>query len=144
MALGSGCAGAAVVLGGDLLGDRLAPLPFAACLTGGAAVALAIVPALAGFDGSGGADGWLLTAGIAIVPGVLGVAAMLGGVARIGPSLASVLLTLEPPVAVVIAWVTLGDRLTAGELAGGVLTLIAVLLTRRISEANEGELEIPR
>lgn len=143
MALGSGCAWAAVMIGADMLGNRLAPLPFVTWLTVGAAASLTITGTLVGFGGSGESQAWLLVVALAIVPGVFATSAIVSGVAAIGPALASILLTLEPPVAVAIAWVALGETLTPGELVGAALTLSGVLLARRATDAREAPPDIP-
>jgi drug/metabolite transporter (DMT)-like permease len=41
-----------------------------------------------------------------------------------------IITTLEPVVAATIAWIYLGDRLTAFQIVGGVLVLIAILMLR--------------
>jgi drug/metabolite transporter (DMT)-like permease len=63
--------------------------------------------------------------------GALPKAWILGGVRRIGSTRAAVALLTEPVVAVVVASIALGQRLTAAELAGGALILAAVVLVRR-------------
>jgi drug/metabolite transporter (DMT)-like permease len=47
-------------------------------------------------------------------------------VARIGASLAALLATLEPLVAVLLAWLLIDEPLEPGQLAGGALILAAV------------------
>jgi drug/metabolite transporter (DMT)-like permease len=41
-----------------------------------------------------------------------------------------IITTLEPVVAATIAWIYLGDRLTAFQIVGGLLVLIAILMLR--------------
>jgi drug/metabolite transporter (DMT)-like permease len=77
---------------------------------------------------------------------VIGTTALLAGVGLIGPSLASILLTLEPPVAVLLAWIALGERLGALQLAGGALILVATLAAHRAAAqtpAGARRLEAP-
>ena len=56
---------------------------------------------------------------------------VIGGVRLIGSTRASVALLMEPVVAVVVAAVALGQRLTPAELAGGAAILVAVILAQR-------------
>jgi drug/metabolite transporter (DMT)-like permease len=83
----------------------------------------------------------VLVLAIALVPGVIGTTAMLAGVGLIGPSLVSILLTLEPPVTVLLAWLALGERLSALQLAGGAVILAAMVLANRA--ATRPPLEVP-
>lgn len=142
LGLGSavGCAG--VVLGSDVLSDRLPPIALASLLISGAAVAFVVTLPLVGFDAAVEAPTWLLIVAIAVVPGVLGTTAMLAGVRAIGPSLASILMALEPPVAVVLAWMVFGETLNAGQIAGAVVILVAAYLARSVVQPLEAELEV--
>ncbi len=56
---------------------------------------------------------------------------VIGGVRLIGSTRASVALLMEPVVAVVVAALVLGQRLTLVELAGGATILVAVVLAQR-------------
>ena len=75
--------------------------------------------------------GWVGSIGLALVGTVVAVWAFFEGVRRIGAVDASMLSTLEPVVTVVLAWVLLGERLTALNLCGGVLILVAAVLLAR-------------
>jgi drug/metabolite transporter (DMT)-like permease len=140
LSLGSAVACAAVVVGIDVVGTRTAPLPLAVLLITGSTLALlAAVP----FTGVGmpAGDGWLLVLGLGIVPGVIGTVALLAAIGEIGPSLASILLTLEPPVTVLLAWLALDERLSALQLAGGGVILAAMVVANRA--ASRPPLEVP-
>ena len=76
-------------------------------------------------------SGWLGSIGLALIGTVVAVWAFFEGVKRIGAVDASMLSTLEPVVTVVLAWVLLGERLTALNLCGGVLILVAAVLLAR-------------
>ena len=56
----------------------------------------------------------LLIAAIALVATVLPIAAFLGGVRRLGPSRATILGTVEPPLTIGLSAVVFGERLTPG------------------------------
>ena len=142
LGLGSAVACAGVVLGSDVLSDRLPPFGLAALLITGASVAFVATLPLAGFEPSIDRPTWLLIVAIAVVPGVLGTSAMLAGVGAIGPSLASILLALEPPVAVTLAWIVFGERLNAAQIVGAALILTAAYLARSMAHRRDPELEV--
>jgi len=142
LGLGSAVACASVVLGSDVLSDRLPPLALATLMVSGAAGAFLVTLPLVGFEPSIERSTWLLIVGLAVVPGVLGTTAMLAGVGAIGPSLASILMALEPPIAVTLAWIIFGERLNPGQIAGAALILVAAYLARTMAHRREPELEV--
>jgi drug/metabolite transporter (DMT)-like permease len=74
--------------------------------------------------------GWLWLAGIVGVSTVAAIALFFAGLARIGPSRASIISTVEPLVTVALAFVVFGESLGALQLLGGALVLASVILTR--------------
>jgi len=70
--------------------------------------------------------GW--AAAIAVVSTVMPLAFLFAGLARIGPTTASIVSTIEPPVTVGLAFLVLGETLGAIQLAGGALVLAAVVM----------------
>jgi drug/metabolite transporter (DMT)-like permease len=93
-------------------------------------------------EGAGAGGGWLaspvawaalLCAGTV---GALPKVWVMGGVRLIGSTRAAVALLTEPVVAVVVAAVALGQRLTVVELAGGAAILAAVVLVQLPSRAT--------
>jgi drug/metabolite transporter (DMT)-like permease len=50
------------------------------------------------------------------------------GLARVGPTTASILATVEPVVTVLLAFLVFGETLGAVQLAGGALVLTAVVV----------------
>lgn len=91
-------------------------------------------------EGSSIAGAWLSSPvawGAILCAGTLGAALpkvwVLGGVRLIGSTRAAVAMLMEPVVAVVVAAVVLGQRLTALELVGGAAILVAVVLVQRAS-----------
>jgi drug/metabolite transporter (DMT)-like permease len=74
--------------------------------------------------------GWLLMAVIVVVATVLPVQFFLAGVLKIGPSLASIIGTVEPVFSVALAGVVLGDQVTVYQTLGGALVLFAIVLLR--------------
>jgi len=66
----------------------------------------------------------------ALVSTVAGICLFFAGLRRVGPAAASILSTLEPVVAVALAFAAFGESLGAAQLAGGALVLLAVLVVR--------------
>lgn len=75
--------------------------------------------------------GWLTILLIVLIPTLIAVVTFLAGLARIGPTNAAMLSTLEPVVTVLLAAWLLGDQLKWISLLGGGLILGAVLLLAR-------------
>lgn len=74
--------------------------------------------------------GWLLLLLIVTVSTVMPVQLFLVGTLRVGPTLASILGTMEPVFAVLFAALVLGERLGWPQAIGGGLIVLAVLLLR--------------
>lgn len=75
--------------------------------------------------------GWATMAAIVFIATILPVVTFLAGLARIGPTNAAMLSTLEPVVTVVLAAVFLHEAMPLVTLLGGALILLAVLLLAR-------------
>lgn len=73
------------------------------------------------------ATGWLGGSGVVVLGTFLGVMMFYIGVRRIGASNASLLATVEPFVAVLLAFAFLDESLSAGQLVGGAMILAAVV-----------------
>jgi drug/metabolite transporter (DMT)-like permease len=69
--------------------------------------------------------------GLAVVATVIAAAAFLAGLQRTDPGRASLISTLEPVSTAALAALILGERLGPGQLAGGALVLLAVVLVAR-------------
>ena len=118
-----------------LVGSRLTPrsgaLPASAVIMAAAAAVYAVVvvvqrPAFPSTAGS-----WAAVVAIALVSTVVAITTFFAGMARLGPTDASTLSTLEPVVTVVLAAVVLDERLSAAQLVGGLLILAAVVVLAR-------------
>lgn len=102
---------------------------------GGAAVvhtAIAVVStlvalALGGLVLGGGTRAAVLVFLLGLVATALPVTLFLVGVKRIGPAQAAIYSTLEPAITVGLAALVLGERISAGQLFGGLLIVAAVL-----------------
>jgi drug/metabolite transporter (DMT)-like permease len=72
--------------------------------------------------------GWLAISGIAVFSTLFTIMAMFMGIARIGASRAAVLSTFEPLLTVALAAWLLGEKLTGGQLVGGLLIIASVVI----------------
>jgi drug/metabolite transporter (DMT)-like permease len=72
----------------------------------------------------GTAWSWLAATGLAIFT-VIAMLTFFAGLKRVGPSVASILSTMEPVVTVALAWLILGETLEPVQLLGGALVLAA-------------------
>jgi drug/metabolite transporter (DMT)-like permease len=66
-----------------------------------------------------------------LVVGVAGYALFFEVIRRFGASRAAALQLLSPPVAAIIGWALLGEKLAWGDLLGGAITLAGLLLMFR-------------
>lgn len=83
--------------------------------------------------------GWLGTAGLAVVSTALPIAALLAGMARIGPVRASTLSTLEPATTLAVGVLLMGEPVSAVGLVGAVLILGAAVIIARARPAPKPE-----
>lgn len=125
---------------------RLPPLPLAALVMTGAALALAARALI-----TGGVDlgftlaGWFWITCIAVVSTVVAMLAFFAGLKRTGPATASILSTFEPVATAALAALVLQEFLTPTQVLGGLLVLSSVAVvqlrprpsrkTRRTTEA---------
>lgn len=71
---------------------------------------------------------WLAIGAIALFSTVIAIAAFLVGIKHIGPAQASIVSTLEPVITLCLGAMLLGESVSTGQLAGGAMVLIAVVL----------------
>lgn len=119
-----------IVIGARELGrtDALATTTIV-CLSAAATLWLSAFATGPRFPGA--AWGWAAIAAIAVVSTVVSILAFFAGLKRVGPAVASIVSTLEPVVTVTLAWLVLGESLTALQLAGGTLVLACAALLAR-------------
>jgi drug/metabolite transporter (DMT)-like permease len=115
--------------GGDRTGGGIPPIALSSLVCTGAACTFAVVSAAQGgprldFTPSG----WLWLTAIAVVSTVAAILTFFAGLARVGPSAASILSTLEPVVTVLLAATIFGESLNSTQLLGGAVVLTAVLV----------------
>jgi len=117
------------ILAGERVMSHVPAVGASAVIMLGAAVSFCVLALLQGelaFPSSGG--GWAVVVGLALIPTMIAISLFLAGLPRIGAARSALLSTWEPVVTVLLAVALLGDRLSAVQLAGGVLILAAAVL----------------
>lgn len=138
--MGSACSYAGYLLISASIVTRLTPLRLSALLSVGVAAAVSAFGASSGqLDLHFALQGWLSVVGLATIATVIPLVALLAGVSRIGASSASIVSMLEPLVAVALAALVFGERLTIVQAAGAALTLGAVLWLQRVQARTSTE-----
>ncbi len=128
MALASATAYAAYIMLSDRLLRDADPMALGAYLTAGAATSFVVAGGMLGTLGAvGGAAGFGCLVGAALVGSVFAVTAFLKGVSLVGPSTASLLVTIEVPATIALAAVVLGQSLTPVQLVGAGLVVLAIV-----------------
>ncbi len=145
LALGAAIVYTAYILVGDRATGDVPPLALTALVCIGAFSTFLVAGLFRGGVGlllggvgpfRGGAEfdfapkGWLWLGALAIVSTVAAILLFFAGMARVGPSVASILSILEPVVTVVAAAVVFGEQLTPTQWFGGALVLSAVLIVQ--------------
>ena len=128
LALGAAIAYAAYVLVSDRLLGTTEPLVLATMLCAGAAVAFALGGAASGSLETPDVSTLVVIVAIALAATVLPIGAFLGGVHRIGPSRATILGTVEPPLTIALSALIFGERLGPLQLLGAALVLSGVVI----------------
>jgi drug/metabolite transporter (DMT)-like permease len=129
MGVGAALTYSAYILVSDHVTVDVPALPLSALVTTGAAVTFGLAGAATGSLDTGFAGaGWGWLAAIALVSTVTPVLLFFAGMRRVGPSMAAILSTLEPPTTILLAFAAFGESPTAVQLSGGALVLAAVLM----------------
>ena len=135
MALGSAAAYAVYILLSDRLLRDADPMALAATLTAGATTSFFVAGGVLGSLGAvGGPTGLVCLVVAALVGSVFAVTSFLKGVRLVGPSTASLLVTVEVPVTIVLAALVLKQHLTPTQLVGAgfvVAAIVGMQLRRR-------------
>jgi len=116
-----------ILTGGVLLRGVPALYASAVITTVGGACFLLFAAATSQLHGLDG-DGWGIVAGMAIVATLIAATLFLAGLARVGPTRASIVSTLEPATTALLAALVLGEELGALRLVGGAVVLAAAVL----------------
>ncbi len=128
LALAAAVSYALYVLVSDRMLGTTEPLVLATMLCAGAAVAFTAGGAATGSLEAARPTTLLVVGAIALVATVLPIAAFLGGVKRIGPSRATILGTIEPPVTIALSALVFGERLGGVQLLGAGLVVSGVVI----------------
>jgi drug/metabolite transporter (DMT)-like permease len=137
MGVGAALTYTAYILVADTVIQDAPPIAFSAVIAAGAFFTFSVISLVSGrlnLDFEPAGWGWL--ACIAVVSTIVAVLAFFAGLRRVGPSNASIISTVEPPVTVLLAFVVFGERLGAVQLLGGVLVLSAVVVLQAGSSAE--------
>jgi drug/metabolite transporter (DMT)-like permease len=119
------------ILVGDRVTADIAPLALSTFVCLGATATFGLFALLTGGVHVGFAPvGWWWLVALALVSTVGAILLFFAGLAVVGPSVAAILSIVEPVVTVALAVAVFGEALTAGQLAGGLLVLTAVLITQ--------------
>jgi drug/metabolite transporter (DMT)-like permease len=125
----------AYILVSEGIARRVAPRVLAALVCTGAAVALTLGSLVLGDlrPGELTAAGWGWLAALAAISTVGAIGLFFAGLARVGPTTASILATVEPLVTVLLAFLVFSETLTQVQLGGGALVLAAAATIGRMT-----------
>ena len=131
LALGAAVAYAVYILLSSRVGPRAGAIPSATVVMLSAGVVLTVVALVRGPQLPDSAAGWAALVGLALISTVIAIVTFFAGLERIGPAEASTVSTTEPVTAVLLAAVVLGEPISTGEIVGGTLIVMAVILMAR-------------
>jgi drug/metabolite transporter (DMT)-like permease len=137
LALGSAVGYGVYVLASENALAGLGPLPLAALVCTGCALAFGGVDAATGgvplaLAGSG----WLVAGALALLSTVMPIACLLAGIRSLGAAPASVISTAEPIVTAALAAAILGERMGPGQALGAALVVGAILVLQARGRAS--------
>ena len=130
LALAGAVAAAGYVLAGRSLRQRISLVPYVTVVYGVCAVVLLGFVLVGGHPLTGyPAREWLLFAGLAVGPGLLGHTVLNWALAHLESSVVSVSLLGEPVGATLLAFVLLSEAPTPATVAGGCVVLVGIYVT---------------
>ncbi len=97
-------------------------------IAGAAVTFTALTTATGAFTAAFPPLGWLALGLMAFFSTALAIATLLAGIRRLGAARASILSTFEPVITILLALLLLGERLSAGQAAGGAFIAGGMLL----------------
>jgi drug/metabolite transporter (DMT)-like permease len=77
------------------------------------------------------ASGWLVLAGLALIPHIAGQSLIAYGFAHLPATFSSVSLLLQPVLAAIYAWALLGEAVGPAQMLGGLVVLAGIYLAKR-------------
>jgi drug/metabolite transporter (DMT)-like permease len=128
LALGAPIVYTCYILVGDSL--TLQPLALTALVCTGAFGTFLVLGLFHGTDLTFAPIGWLWLAAVALISTVAAILFFFAGMARVGPSVASILSIFEPVVTVASAALVFGEQLSTVQWLGGALVLSAVVIVQ--------------
>ncbi len=139
LALGSAVAYAIYILAAERAIAGISPLVSSATIVTGGAIAFLVTGGVTGsIDLDVGISGWAWLLALALVSITIAVTTFVASVERIGPTRASIVSTWEPVVTVLLAALTLHERLSALQLLGGACVVAAVAVLPLTSRGRSG------
>jgi drug/metabolite transporter (DMT)-like permease len=128
LGLGAACVYSTYILVSEGVAVRMRPTILSAIVCSGAAATLTVGAAVLGEFRPGAltAAGWGWLACLGAVSTVAAISLFFAGLRRVGPTVASILSTVEPLVTVGLAAIVFGEVLSPVQLVGGTLVLSAV------------------
>ena len=125
----SACGYGIYILVSERLVHRAGALVSTAWITAGAGVSYTLVGILLrDWRPPATAQGWAIILAMILFSTILPLATLLAGLARVGPTTASLLSTLEPVFTIALAVALLAETVSPAQLGGGALVLMAVVL----------------
>ena len=115
-----------IILGSKIKGPA-SPIAASCLVLGGAALIFVTLAFSHGVHLPKSATGWLAVLFLAVFSTAVAIAAFVAGLKRVGPTLASILSTLEPVVTISLGVAFMGDKLQASSIAGGAFILSAAI-----------------
>lgn len=139
LALGAAVCYAGYIVAGDATVARLPAHEVARLVVAGALASSLLATMVAGdrFDGIAPA-GWAAAGLLGLLSTAYAISAFLAGLARVGPTVASILSAGEPLVATALAVLVLGERLTPSRAVGAGLVVGAVVLVSLARAREKG------
>lgn len=128
LGIASGLIYAVYIVTGSRLGESTPPLAAAFVVLCTGASCHAVLGSFNGFALPHSTQGWLAMLAIGSFGAALAIAAFFAGLKRIGPTRASLLSTVEPPITIALGFLFLGEQLGWPQLIGGIAILGAALL----------------
>ena len=116
-----------IVIGGKLGGTATHPLAASCVVLVCAGAIFSALAALTGLRVPRGIVGWEALGAIVVVGGLIAIVAFIAGLRVVGPTLASVLSTLEPVVTITLGVGFLGEALQRSTALGALLILSAAV-----------------
>ena len=150
LGLGAACVYTTYILVSEGVAVRMSPMVLSAIVCSGAAASLTVGSTLLGEFRPGAltAAGWGWLACLGAVSTVAAISLFFAGMRRVGPTVASILSTVEPVVTVVLAAIVFGEALGGVQLVGGALVIAAVPVLHasrvRMHRPAAGDAELER